>query len=62
MTTFITSRATSVFAVLIALTGLLIYDLGHSKPLNPYSAPAAIALGSDEAASGAFCALVPPKK
>ena len=56
-----TSRGTAVFAVLVALVALLSYDLGHSKALNPYSAPAAIALGSGEAASGAFCAMVPSK-
>ena len=62
MNTLLTSRGAAALTVLIALIALLTYDLGHSAPLNPYVAPAAIALGSDEAAGGAFCALVPARK
>nr|WP_321454481.1 hypothetical protein [uncultured Cohaesibacter sp.] len=62
MNGFFSSRALPASATLLALAALLIFDLQTSKPLNPYRAPAAIMLGSDEAASGAFCALVPPKK
>ncbi|WP_321448780.1 hypothetical protein [uncultured Cohaesibacter sp.] len=62
MTGFFTSRALPASATLLALGALLVFDLKTSQPLNPYTAPAAIMLGSDEAASGAFCALVPPKK
>ena len=62
MSQFFSSRALPASATLLALLALLILDLKTSQPLNPYSAPAAIMLGSDEAASGAFCALVPPKK
>ncbi|WP_319411453.1 hypothetical protein [uncultured Cohaesibacter sp.] len=62
MTAFWTSRALPATATLLALLALLIFDLNTSKSLNPYLAPAAIQLGSDEAASGAFCALVPPQK
>lgn len=62
MTQFLTSRAIAVLATFAGLTAILAVDLSQSKPLNPYSAPAAIAFGSNEAASGAFCATVPPKK
>ncbi|WP_198662751.1 hypothetical protein [Cohaesibacter intestini] len=62
MAIFVTSRAMAAFATFAGLAAILAVDLSNSKPLNPYSAPAAIALGSNEAASGAFCALVPPSK
>ncbi|WP_319498614.1 hypothetical protein [uncultured Cohaesibacter sp.] len=62
MTGFFLSRAFPASATLLAVVALLVFDLQTSKPLNPYIAPAAIMLGSDEAASGAFCALVPPGK
>ncbi len=62
MSGFFMSRAFPASATLLALVVLLVFDLQTSKPLNPYTAPAAIMLGSDEAASGAFCALVPSGK
>ncbi len=62
MAHFIKTRAMTAFATFAGLAAILAVDMSESKPLNPYSAPAAIALGSNEAASGAFCALVPPSK
>lgn len=56
---FVASRGLLVLVLLSALSGLIAFDVSNSKPLNPYSAPAAIAFGSNEVAEGAFCAIVP---
>jgi len=50
------SRKHGVIALFIMIGTLLALDLGHSAPLDPFRAPAILALGSDEAASGAHCA------
>ncbi|WP_375571426.1 hypothetical protein ABWH93_01850 [Seohaeicola saemankumensis] len=44
---------------LIILTALLWLDLVNSKPLDPFRAPAVLALGSGQAGAGAHCAALP---
>lgn len=39
---------------------LIALDQMQSRPLNPYTAPPLLALGSGLAASGAHCAAPPP--
>lgn len=41
--------------VLVFLVGLLVVDYAGSRPINPFSAPAPIALGSGQAPEGAHC-------
>lgn len=52
------TRKLTVTITLVMLMGLAIFDLATST-LNPYAAPAAIALGSGQAAAGAHCAAMP---
>ena len=40
--------------------GLLVLDQVQSRPLNPYTAPPMLALGSGLAATGGHCAAPPP--
>lgn len=42
----------------VLLMGLFVFDLATAT-LDPYAAPAAIALGSGVASSGAHCAALP---
>ncbi len=47
---------------IMALGGVAVIiaaDLATSAPLDPFRAPAAIALGSGQAAGGAHCAALP---
>jgi hypothetical protein len=54
---------TSRFVIVILVFGLgglaLGFDIAASKPLNPFTAPPLLALGSGQAAGGAHCAAVP---
>lgn len=50
------SRRPVVFAVMLLLLGILALDQEVSAPLNPFTAPPILALGSGEAAGGAHCA------
>ena len=54
-----TRRATAL-AVVALVAGLLTLDVATSAPLNPFAAPALLALGSGQAATGALCAAPPP--
>lgn len=40
---------------MVGLAALLILDAEQSIPINPYAAPAPVALGSGEAPTGAHC-------
>ena len=53
------SRKHGVIALFVMIGALLAFDLGHSAPLDPFRAPAILALGSGQAASGAHCAAIP---
>ncbi|MDX5382093.1 MAG: hypothetical protein LPJ92_03735 [Rhodobacterales bacterium] len=44
---------------LVILSALLWLDLINSKPLDPFRAPAVLALGSGQAGAGAHCAALP---
>jgi len=44
----------------LGVLGLLALDHAQSAPLNPYTAPPMLALGSGLAAGGAHCAAPPP--
>jgi hypothetical protein len=46
--------------VALGFGGLLVLDHVQSQPLNPYTAPPMLALGSGLAATGAHCAAPPP--
>ncbi|MGX0878927.1 hypothetical protein ACSSV4_003631 [Roseovarius sp. MBR-154] len=46
--------------VALGLVGLLGLDHAQSQPLNPYTAPPLLALGSGLAATGGHCAAPPP--
>jgi hypothetical protein len=53
---------TRYLIALMALAGVAVIiaaDLATSAPLDPFRAPAAIALGSGQAAGGAHCAALP---
>ncbi len=53
------SRKHGIIALFVIIAGLLTFDLSHSAPLDPFRAPAILALGSGQAASGAHCAAIP---
>ena len=42
------------------VAGLILLDHAQSEPLNPYTAPPMVALGSGLAATGGHCAAPPP--
>lgn len=44
----------------LGVLGLIVLDSVQSAPLNPYTAPPLLALGSGLAAGGAHCAAPPP--
>jgi hypothetical protein len=44
----------------LGVLGLMVMDRVQSEPLNPYTAPPLLALGSGLAAGGAHCAAPPP--
>lgn len=50
------SRRAVAFAVALFLVIVIAVDQGVSLPLNPFTAPPVIALGSGETAGGAHCA------
>jgi len=52
-------RAHVSYLLIAMVIALLVLDKSVSKPLNPYNSPRAIALGSGEANSGAFCSALP---
>ncbi|MBS3957986.1 MAG: hypothetical protein KGZ52_01120 [Xanthomonadaceae bacterium] len=52
-------RQTVGLALLAALVLLVAVDLAASYPLNPFQAPAPIALGSGAGPAGAHCAAPP---
>ena len=53
-------RAHVVMLLGLGVLGLLALDHAQSAPLNPYTAPPMLALGSGLAAGGAHCAAPPP--
>lgn len=53
------TRRPVVLVLLAAVAGVLILDLATSAPLDPFSAPPLLALGSGQAAGGAHCASLP---
>ena len=53
------SRKHRVIALFVMIGALLAFDLSHRVPLDPFRAPAILALGSGQAASGAHCAAAP---
>ncbi len=53
------SRTHGVITLFVMIGALLAFDHSHSAPLDPFRAPAILALGSGEAASGAHCAAAP---
>lgn len=54
------TRKLTLGLALMLLAGLALFDLATAT-LNPYAAPAAFALGSGQAATGAHCAAMPPQ-
>lgn len=54
------SRRIVAGLVLSALAAGIGLDLAWSEPPNPWRAPPVLALGSGQAASGGFCAALPP--
>ena len=46
--------------VALGIGGLIALDHAQSQPLNPYTAPPMISLGSGLAATGGHCAAPPP--
>jgi hypothetical protein len=44
----------------LGLTGVLVLDHVQSQPLNPFTAPPVLALGSGMAPTGAHCAAPAP--
>lgn len=53
------SRRAVAGAVLAALGALIAFDLSTSAPLDPFTAPPLLALGSGQATSGAHCTALP---
>ena len=53
-------RRTVTLLVALSVVGLLALDHAQSQPLNPYTAPPLLALGSGLAATGGHCAAPPP--
>lgn len=53
-------RAHVGLLVALGLVGLIALDQAQSAPLNPYTAPPMVALGSGLAATGGHCAAPPP--
>ncbi|GAW33553.1 hypothetical protein RA2_00593 [Roseovarius sp. A-2] len=53
-------RRNVTLLVALGVAGLLALDHAHSQPLNPYTAPPMLALGSGLAATGGHCAAPPP--
>ncbi|MCP1336374.1 hypothetical protein [Futiania mangrovi] len=53
------TRRLVVLLLAAAGIGLLALDLAGSRPLNPFTAPPALALGSGQAAGGAHCSAAP---
>lgn len=49
------ARPSVGYAALTFLLLLLLVDHWHSQPINPYQAPAPIALGSGQAPTAAHC-------
>ncbi|SHK80069.1 hypothetical protein SAMN05444414_101273 [Roseovarius marisflavi] len=56
------TRGHVVFLTLIGVAVFLGLDFANSEPLNPYTAPPLMSLGSGLAATGAHCAAPPPSK
>lgn len=52
-------RGGAALILLVALGLLLGLDLATSRPVDPFAAPAPLALWSGQAASGGHCALPP---
>ena len=53
-------RGHVVFITLLGVAVFLGLDFANSAPLNPYTAPPLLSLGSGLAATGAHCAAPPP--
>lgn len=53
------TRKLTVLLVFAGMAALLLLDLAQSGPLNPFRAPAALALGSGQAGARAHCAALP---
>lgn len=53
------TRLPVVLVLFAAVAGVLVFDLATSKPLDPFSAPPLLALGSGQASGGAHCASLP---
>ncbi|MFO7758112.1 MAG: hypothetical protein R6V26_06475 [Roseovarius sp.] len=56
------TRLHVVFLLGLGMAGVIVLDQVQSQPLNPYTAPPMLALGSGLSASGAHCAAPPPQK
>ena len=54
------TRGHVAMLLLLGMLGVILLDQAQSEPLNPYTAPPMIALGSGLAASGGHCAAPPP--
>lgn len=54
------TRRTVTLLVALGVVGLLALDHAQSQPLNPFTAPPLLALGSGLAATGGHCAAPPP--
>lgn len=54
-TTVLPARPVVGYITVACLAMLLILDGGESIPINPYAAPAPVALGSGEAPTAAHC-------
>lgn len=56
------TRKLTATLTLIILTSFVWLDLVNSRPLDPFRAPAVLALGSGQAGAGAHCAALPTAK
>ena len=56
------TRAHVGMLLAIGMLGLMVLDFAQSGPLNPYTAPPMLALGSGLAATGGHCAAPPPPR
>lgn len=54
------TRRVTMLAVALMVAGLIAFDLSASAAPNPFRAPPLLALGSGQAATGAYCAALPP--
>jgi hypothetical protein len=53
------SRTQVMALLMVALAGLLVFDMATSAAPDPFRAPPPLALGSGQASGGAHCSMLP---